>query len=82
MQELPPDTWASIAGYLPSQALPDLISVNRALFNLVLDTRYGVVEWGTLDKKLIKLLERLQSVRFSRVLWFYTHTIYVLEILQ
>ncbi|KAG6888265.1 hypothetical protein C0992_009121 [Termitomyces sp. T32_za158] len=61
MQELPPDTWASIAGYLPPEDLPDLISVNRALFNLVLDKRYGVVEWGTLDKKLYQLLERLQD---------------------
>ncbi|KAG5721557.1 hypothetical protein E4T56_gene13081 [Termitomyces sp. T112] len=61
MQDVPPDTWALIAGYVPPPALPTLMCVNRTLFNLVLDTRYGTVEWGTPDKKLIRLLERLQD---------------------
>ncbi|KAG6902694.1 hypothetical protein C0995_012834 [Termitomyces sp. Mi166 len=61
MQDLPPDTWALVARYIPPLTLPKLMSVNRAFFNLVLDTRYGVVEWGTLDTKLTQLLERLQE---------------------
>ncbi|KAG6906903.1 hypothetical protein DXG01_011458 [Tephrocybe rancida] len=61
MQDLPPDIWALIADHIPLQELDELLSVNRAFFDLALDARYRTVEWAILDNKLIRMLDRLQD---------------------
>lgn len=60
MQDIPTDVWNHIASYIPQHELRELISVNRAFFDLVLDARYKTVEWFMVDKKMVRFLGCLQ----------------------
>lgn len=64
--DIPDDIWRIIANHIlqsgTSQDVYRLISVNRSLFNLVLDMKYGEVRWVQLDLTVVRLLGRLQYV--------------------
>ena len=65
--DIPDDIWRIIANHILQQSgtshdLYRLISVNRTLFNVVLDMKYGEVRWTKLDRTVVCLLRRLQYV--------------------
>lgn len=64
--DIPDDIWRIIANHIlqsgTSHDLYRLISVNRSLFNVVLDMKYGEVRWTKLDWTVVRLLVRLQYV--------------------
>lgn len=61
--DLPDDVWRLIANYIHEvSGLSRYISVNRTFFNLVLSAKYGEVHWFRLDRRFIRILERLQCV--------------------
>ena len=64
--DIPDDIWRIIANHIlqseTSNDLYRLISVNRTLFNVVLDMKYGEVRWTKLDRTVVRLLGRLQYV--------------------
>ena len=66
--DIPDDIWRIIANCIlqsgTAQDLYRLISVNRSLFNVVLDMKYGEVRWTKLDWTVVRLLGRLQYVGF------------------
>jgi hypothetical protein len=57
---LPEDIWQCIASFIPQNALLRLISVNKAFYNIVLDTKYREIHWAKLDRPMIKSLVRLR----------------------
>ncbi|KAJ7063568.1 hypothetical protein C8F01DRAFT_1133538 [Mycena amicta] len=59
--ELPDDIWRSITAILSPYELSSLLSVNRSLFNIVLDERYKEVRWEKLDTSMTWSLERLKT---------------------
>lgn len=64
--DIPDEIWRIIANHVlqsgTSHDLYRLISVNRTLFNVVLDMKYGEVRWTKLDRNVVRLLGRLQYV--------------------
>nr|GAT47126.1 predicted protein [Mycena chlorophos] len=58
--ELPEDVWRNIAEQFTRPELAQLISVNRILFNFVLDDRYKEIRWETLDEAMTRSLQRLK----------------------
>ncbi|KAJ7641574.1 hypothetical protein FB45DRAFT_359579 [Roridomyces roridus] len=58
---LPQDVWQCIATFIPESELPSLISVNLALYNIVLDTKYREVNWTMYDQSLVNSLVRLRT---------------------
>lgn len=64
--DIPDDIWRIIANHIlqsgTSHDLYRLISVNRSLFNVVLDMKYGEVRWTKLDRTVVRLFGRLQYV--------------------
>lgn len=60
MVDIPHDIWCQIALYIPSKNLSSLISLNRSLFNIVLDGRYQEVMWAKMDELMIRTLIRLR----------------------
>ena len=63
VNDVPIDIWRIIADLVLHNypdTFQDLISVNSALFNIVLDERYREVRWVKLDKPMARLLARLQ----------------------
>ena len=64
--DIPDEIWRTIADHIlqsgTSHDLYRLISVNRALFNVVLDMKYGEVRWTKLDWTVVRLLSRLRYV--------------------
>ena len=64
--DIPDEIWRIIANHILQSGTPHdlyrLISVNRALFNVVLDMKYGEVRWTKLDWTVVRLLGRLQYV--------------------
>ena len=64
--DIPDDIWRIIANHIlqsgTSHDVYRLISLNRSLFNTVLDMKYGEVRWTQLDWTVVRLLGRLQYV--------------------
>lgn len=64
--DIPDEIWRLIANHIlqsgTSHDLYRLISVNRTLFNVALDMKYGEVRWTKLDWTVVRLLGRLQYV--------------------
>jgi hypothetical protein len=60
--DLPHDIWLLIVSFVTKNHHRTLISVNRTLYNIVLDARYNEVQWIKLDKKMLFTLTRLQYV--------------------
>ncbi|KAF7361492.1 hypothetical protein MSAN_01182600 [Mycena sanguinolenta] len=58
---LPADIWECVASFLSLRELLPLISVNRALYNIVLDTKYREILWDKLDVHMSKTLVRLRT---------------------
>ncbi|RDB22058.1 hypothetical protein Hypma_010948 [Hypsizygus marmoreus] len=61
MADLPYDVWGLIAENLPRNALLPLLPLNRAFFDIVLNIRYGTIDWAMLDDTMIRHLHRLQD---------------------
>lgn len=62
--DVPIDIWRIIADLVLHnypKTFQDLISVNSALFNIVLGERYREVRWVKLDKPMARMLARLQE---------------------
>ncbi|KAG6917402.1 hypothetical protein DXG01_002671 [Tephrocybe rancida] len=59
MQDLPQDVWELVATYLSQEELVALVAINRVFLNLVLDTRFGEVEWIQPNSRMVKSLIRL-----------------------
>jgi hypothetical protein len=57
---LPADIWECVAVFLPWRDLYPLISVNRALYHIVLDARYREIHWDKVDRFMTKTLVRLR----------------------
>ncbi|KAG6908933.1 hypothetical protein DXG01_002712 [Tephrocybe rancida] len=68
MYDLPQDIWVVIIQHLqvPRSKVMRLMTVNRALFNLVLDESYRNVEWVRLDHTFRRSLARLQDPEIAR----------------
>ncbi|KAJ7485091.1 hypothetical protein B0H11DRAFT_1150120 [Mycena galericulata] len=58
---LPYDIWQCVATFIPNPQLFPLISVNQALYNIVMDTKYREINWTMLDGSMIKSLDRLKT---------------------
>ncbi|KAK7028387.1 hypothetical protein R3P38DRAFT_3189882 [Favolaschia claudopus] len=58
---LPDDVWECIAAFLSRRDLAGLISLNVALYNIVLNTRYRELCWDKVDKKMLKMLVRVRT---------------------
>ncbi|TFK65439.1 hypothetical protein BDN72DRAFT_197392 [Pluteus cervinus] len=64
--ELPLELWVIIASYLSREELCRLMGVNRALNDLAMDAKYGVVEFAETDPwKFVKKVERLLQSPFN-----------------
>ncbi|TFK67296.1 hypothetical protein BDN72DRAFT_107037 [Pluteus cervinus] len=60
--ELPMELWMLIASYLPKGDVQKLMSVNRALYEVAMDAKYGLVEFGETDPwKFVHTAEGLQN---------------------
>lgn len=66
MTVLPQEVWELVVSYIPRPQWLTLVSVNRALFNIVLDERYGSIEWVKLDAQTAQYLVRLQDRDIAR----------------
>ncbi|KAF7290708.1 hypothetical protein MIND_01311500 [Mycena indigotica] len=64
--ELPEDVWRCVTDALSRSERASLLSVNRALFNIVLDERYQEVRWEKLDTSMAWSLERLKAPNIAR----------------
>ncbi|KAJ7485102.1 hypothetical protein B0H11DRAFT_1150291 [Mycena galericulata] len=58
---LPHDIWQCVASFIPYPQLFPLISVNKALYNIVMDAKYREIHWTMLDGSMIKSLVRLRT---------------------
>ncbi len=56
----PYDIWLYIAHFIPPLVLENLFSVNRVLFHLAMEQRYGQISFAYLSKKMLRLLVRLK----------------------
>ncbi|KAF7361491.1 hypothetical protein MSAN_01182500 [Mycena sanguinolenta] len=63
---LPADIWECVASFLSLWELLPLISVNRALYNIVLDMKYREIHWDKLDDHMAKTLVRLRTPSVAR----------------
>ncbi|KAF9483712.1 hypothetical protein BDN70DRAFT_873566 [Pholiota conissans] len=63
--DLPDEVWRIIAHYASegksSREVAASMSINRTFFNVVLSAKYGEIRWFRLDKRFIRVLERLQD---------------------
>ena len=62
MPDLPYDVCFIIASHLEGSHLLTLASVNRAFYDIVLDTRYREIWWASLDQPMLRSLAYLQYV--------------------
>ncbi|KAJ6510700.1 hypothetical protein C8R45DRAFT_964911 [Mycena sanguinolenta] len=60
------DIWECVAFFLSLRDLLPLISVNRAFYNIVLDTKYCEIHWDKLDGHMTKTLVRLRTPSVAR----------------
>lgn len=51
MQDLPYDIWLLITEYLSEKQIRQLYPVNKALFNIAMDSRYKEVSLGFSDSR-------------------------------
>ncbi|KAF8659290.1 hypothetical protein AX16_001864 [Volvariella volvacea WC 439] len=58
---LPYEIWECITNQLSDNDVYPLLGVNRLLFYLVLERKYGDVSWFKLDKETVQILQRLQE---------------------
>ncbi|KAJ7106265.1 hypothetical protein C8R44DRAFT_886146 [Mycena epipterygia] len=58
---LPEDIWRCVASFIPDGQLNTLISVNSALYNIVLDAKYQEVHWTKPDGEMSYSLARLSN---------------------
>ncbi|KAK7039407.1 hypothetical protein R3P38DRAFT_2515328 [Favolaschia claudopus] len=58
---LPADVWECIAAFLSWRDLAGLISLNVALYNIVLNTRYRELCWDKVDNRMLKTLVRVRT---------------------
>ncbi len=56
----PYDIWLNIVHFIPPLVLEDLFSVDRVLFHLAMEQRYGQISFAYLSKKMLRLLVRLK----------------------
>ncbi|CAK5263295.1 unnamed protein product [Mycena citricolor] len=59
--DLPEDVWQIVALFFPQRELSPLISVNKALYNIVLNAKYREIHWDKVDKDLARTLVRLRT---------------------
>ncbi|PBK99581.1 hypothetical protein ARMGADRAFT_1008108 [Armillaria gallica] len=72
----PYDIWLNIAHFIPPLVLENLFSVNRVLFHLAMEQRYGQVSFAYLSKKMLRLLVRLKDPAVAirvRILHIHPH---------
>ncbi|KAJ7126322.1 hypothetical protein C8R44DRAFT_781590 [Mycena epipterygia] len=58
---IPDDIWHCVASFIPYGQLTALVSVNRALYNIVLDAKYQEVHWTKPDGGMNYSLARLSN---------------------
>ncbi|PBK72477.1 hypothetical protein ARMSODRAFT_760567 [Armillaria solidipes] len=76
----PYDIWLNIAHFIPPLVLEDLFSVNRVLFHLAMEQRYGQISFAYLSRKMLRLLVRLKdSAVANRVRILHIHPHFVNE---
>ncbi|KAL0948447.1 hypothetical protein HGRIS_011020 [Hohenbuehelia grisea] len=63
---IPDDFWYHVSTFIPHRQLEDLYSVNRALFNTAMNTKYRRVEFANFDDEKMYLLKRLADPYVSR----------------
>jgi len=62
MSAIPYDVWENVAAHIPKDYLRDLISVNRAFYDLGMKARYRNVELNDFDEDKMAMLHKLKYV--------------------
>lgn len=65
MPNIPHDVWLYIAQFIPDSSLRDMFSVNRSLFDIAMNLRYGEVKFTKFGEELMFVLARLKCVYFT-----------------
>lgn len=58
--DLPPELWFEILSYLPRTAIYKVMGVNRFLFTLAMQDKYGELRYLKDDTTWLRVLEQLQ----------------------
>jgi regulatory protein YycH of two-component signal transduction system YycFG len=60
MPSLPREIWQHIAQFIHPDDLQGLISLNRIVFDIVMDCRYRQMTFAYIDKRMVRNLTRLK----------------------